>query len=137
MAAEVAASATDNGLLLPMLRKVRETTGRLAATTVVDAGYHSANNLAAAAGEATTLYVADPALGRKGRDPQGWVYHKDHFQYNPVSDSYVCPEGQRLGYAYSETRGLGRRRASTTAVSAGAAPTGGSVRPTAGGGVSG
>jgi transposase len=103
--AEVAASATDNDLLMPMLNTIQEMAGHLAEKTVLDAGYHSASNLEASQVAETDLYLADPALGRQA-SPQKWAYHKDHFEYDEEQDIYTCPEGRTLRYEYT-TQSIG------------------------------
>lgn len=99
--AEVVASATDTASLLPMLEEADESSGRRADVTIADAGYHSAQNVAAVEQAKREVYVADPALRRVGRSPEEWAYHKDHFTYDAGTDTYTCPRGQILRYAFS------------------------------------
>jgi transposase len=100
---EVAASATDNDLLMPMLETIEDVVGKLAEKTVLDAGYHSADNLDASQQVETDLYLADPELRRQA-GPQKWAYHKDHFEYEAEQDVYTCPAGQTLRYEYTTRR---------------------------------
>ncbi|MDM8000298.1 MAG: IS1182 family transposase [Dehalococcoidia bacterium] len=99
--AEVVASATDTASLLPMLQEAEESSGRRAEVSVADAGYHSAQNVAAVEGTERAVYMADPALRRTGRSPEDWAYHKDHFTYDAATDTYICPQGRMLRYAFS------------------------------------
>ena len=103
VASEVAASATDNDLLMTMLGTIEEMAGQLAEKTVLDAGYHSASNLDASQEVETDLYLADPELRRQAA-PQQWAYHKDHFAYDEEQDVYTCPAGQTLRYEYTAGR---------------------------------
>jgi len=103
VAAEAVADPTDSASLVPMLDAIQGNTGRLAQTTTADSGYHSADNLEALAQRPTTAYIADPKLRGK-RSPQRWAYHKDHFVYDRASDTYTCPAGQRLTYAFTQTK---------------------------------
>jgi len=96
VAAEVVAAATDNAQQVPMLQAVQENTGRLAEVTVLDGGYHSAENLEATQELPTDLYVADPELGRRG-GPHS-PFHKDAFRYEPETDTFLCPQGQKLTF---------------------------------------
>jgi len=100
VAADLVASATDNEQMVPMLQEIKDTAGRLADETTFDGGFHSATNLEAVANEPTEVYVPDPVMGRKGRSPARWAYHKDHFEYDPDPDTYHCPEGKTLSFAY-------------------------------------
>jgi len=100
VAADLVASATDNGQMVPMLQEIKDTAGRLAEETTLDGGFHSAANLEAVANEPTDVYVPDPVMGRKGRSSTRWPYHKDHFEHDPDTDTYRCPEGKALTFAY-------------------------------------
>lgn len=101
--AEVVASATDTASLLPMLQEAEESSGRPADVSLADAGYHSAQAVAALEQAGRKVYVADPALRRKGRSPEEWAYHKDHFRYDAETDTYTCPQGQVLRFAFLMT----------------------------------
>lgn len=98
VAAEVVAQATDNAQQVPLLQAVQENTGQLAEVTALDGGYHSAENLAATEGLPTDLYVADPEMGR--RTGSHTPFHKDMFGYEPDTDTFLCPQGQRLAFEH-------------------------------------
>jgi transposase len=110
VAADVVASATDTGQLLPMIREAEANTGRAAEATTADAGYHSAQNLAEVEKEGREVYVADPAAHRSGQAPEQWAYHKDHFIYEAGADCYRCPEGQELTFAYTMKARVGEEQ---------------------------
>ena len=57
-------------------------------------GYHSSTNLEKCAGREQA--VAMPEAARKW--PRSHPYHKERFTYNAASDSFTCPQGQRLKY---------------------------------------
>ena len=51
-------------------------------------------------------YVPRP---QRGSAVRGGFYRKDEFNYEPATDSFLCPAGQRLGvYSSSLLRGLKR-----------------------------
>ena len=102
--ADLVASATDNEQMIPMLQEIKDTAGQLAEETAFDGGFHSAANLEAIANEPTDVYVADPVMGRKGRSSPRWAYHKDHFEYDADADTYRCPEGKALSFAYQDVQ---------------------------------
>lgn len=98
VAAEVVAAATDNAQQGPMLQATQENTGRLAEVTALDGGYYAAQNLEAAEGLRTALYVTDPALQRAQAQPERERFHKDAFVYQMESDTFLCPAGQLLQF---------------------------------------
>lgn len=92
-AADVVTETTDAAQLLPMMDQARENTGQPAGTTLADAGYHSAPNLAGAAQRQQQVAMPE-AHERTLQDP----YHKEHFTYEPAMDQYRCPQGHLLGF---------------------------------------
>ena len=53
-------------------------------------------------------YVPRP---QRGSAVRGGFYRKDEFSYEPSTDSFLCPAGQRLGvYSLSLLRGLKRTK---------------------------
>ena len=97
-AAEVVNAAADSGQLIPMLENSEEMTGERVPLTLADGGYHTAANLEA--GERRGDVFVMPERYHAG--VQG-PYFKDRFIYDAATDSYVCPQGQRLPF-----RGLRR-----------------------------
>ena len=97
-AADVVNSAADAGQLIPMLEQAEEMIGESVPVTLADGGYHTAANLAAGA-QRGDLFVMPERYHPGVRGP----YFKDEFVYDPATDSYLCPQGQRLPF-----RGLRR-----------------------------
>lgn len=98
-AADVVNTASDTGQLVPMLQQVEEMTGERTPTTLADGGYHTAVNLEAGVRRGQTLVMGEH-YQKAVRNP----YFKDQFAYDQSSDSYLCPQGQRL-----LLRGFGHR----------------------------
>ena len=92
--AEVFTNPDDHDQLIPMLEQAEDTTARKAGLTVADAGYYSGTNLEAC--NYASLKVVIPENRPKAREHP---YHKDRFVYDEASDSYTCPQGQRLDFA--------------------------------------
>ena len=87
-----------------MLEQAEETIGEAVPVTLADGGYHTAANLAA--GERRgDLFVMPERYHPGVRGP----YFKDEFVYDAATDSYICPEGQRLPF-----RGLRRKNGNIT-----------------------
>ncbi len=98
-AADVVDTAADSGQLVPMLEQAEEMIGEPVPVTLADGGYHTAANLAA--GEQRGDLFVMPERYHPG--VQG-PYFKDKFVYDSATDSYICPQGQRLPF-----RGLRRK----------------------------
>jgi transposase len=88
----------DHGQLLPMLDAAEANCGRQAEVTLADAGYHSAENLEAAAQLGHTVIMPE-SQSRALASP----YHKDAFSYDASTDTYTCPQGRTLRYSTSRT----------------------------------
>ena len=99
-AVEVVNSASDCGQLAPMLVKAEEVTGQRVPVTLADGGYNTIANLEAGVHRGQTLVVAQ-RNHQKERNP----YFKDNFIFDPETNSYICPQGQRLPF-----RGLRRSK---------------------------
>ena len=64
---------------------------------MADRGYFKIEDLAACEQAGITAYVPRP---QRGTSVRGGFFRKDEFRYNPQSDTYLCPAGQRLGPRY-------------------------------------
>jgi hypothetical protein len=92
-AADVVNSASDTAQLVPMLEKSEETTGVRVPITLADGGYHTAANLQAGERRGDVLVMTE----RYHPGVQG-PYFKDRSVYDAATDSYLCPQGQRLPF---------------------------------------
>lgn len=90
---EVVQAANDQGQLQPMAEAAHAALG--VKTVVADAGYHARGQLAGCEQAGLTTYVPAPG-NRSGQAPQGEVYPKSDFTYNPAADTYRCPAGRTL-----------------------------------------
>jgi transposase len=95
VAADVFPAAADANLLVPMLDELCAMTGRQPQAAGADTGYFAMDAISEAARRGIDLYVPDGRLRRKD-GPDKNPYHKDHFVYDPASDTYTCPEGRTL-----------------------------------------
>ena len=95
-AADVVDSAADYGQLVPMLEQAEEVTGQRVELTLADGGYHSAANLVAGDQRGQRFVMPE----RYPKETQG-PYFKDQFSYDASTDSYLCPQGQRLSFSGS------------------------------------
>jgi transposase len=110
VAEDVVAQANDYGLLASMIDTVKETVGAVAATTLADKGYSSAEDLAEAEARGYEVLVNLP----KNVDPSGdkEPFHASRFAYNPEEDCCICPLGKKLRFLATKKarRGGGRLR---------------------------
>lgn len=92
-AVEVVNAASDFNQLVPMLQHAEEMTGKRVPVTLADGGYHTAANLEAGESRGQVMVMAERYQG-EAKDP----YFKDQFAYDAATDSYICPNGQRLPF---------------------------------------
>ena len=83
----------DDPQLVPMIEQAEETTGTKSEMTLADAAYHSGKGLEGCARRGQSVAMPDTRQQLLG-DP----YHKDRFTYDEHSDSFRCPQGQRLQF---------------------------------------
>ena len=92
------------GLLTQTAEPAKEILGVERIAVVADRGYFKIEDIEACETAGIDPYVPRPQRGpavRAGR------FRKDEFRYDPTSDSFVCPAGQRLHpYSFSLMRGL-------------------------------
>ena len=103
-AVDVVDQASDNGLLIPMMEGAEETTGTKAETTLADAGYFVGSDVEECARNGRQ--VAVPEAHQKSVDGP---YHKDRFVYDDSTDTYICPQGQKLNLYRSKQDADGNR----------------------------
>jgi transposase len=95
----------DAHQLLPLIAAAEANTDAAAIITLADAGYHSGANLVACEEESHRVVMPE-SQARALQSP----YHKDAFTYDPDSDAYTCPRGEKLRYAGMKSdRGKERR----------------------------
>jgi transposase len=92
-AADVVNTAADSGQLIPMVEQAEEMTGERTEITLADGGYHTAANLEVGEGRGQR-FVMPERYHEEVRGP----YFKDRFVYDTMTDSYLCPHGQRLPF---------------------------------------
>ncbi len=93
--ADVVACAGDTNQLLPMVQEAEAMTGQRAVAVTADTAYFAMPDLEAVQRLGMEPYVPDRRERRADRPAQN-PYHKEHFVYDPASDTYCCPLGQTL-----------------------------------------
>src|SRR5919205_1010350 len=101
---QVTNQVLDMGLLTETAAPAKEVLGVETIDAVADKGYFKIEDIEACENAGIVPYVPRP---QRGPSVKAGLFRKDEFHYDPSSDSYVCPAGQRL-YPYSSSllRGL-------------------------------
>jgi transposase len=86
---------SDNAQLVPMLEETRANLGAVAAETVGDGGYASAQQLGEAQARGYEVLLA-PGVETGGA--KRGAYASAKFAYNREKDEVICPQGQRLKF---------------------------------------
>lgn len=116
---EVTQAGSDYQQLTPAMDRLEQTGPRAPDQVVVDGGYISSANIVAMAHRGIDLVGPEPqshaaeANRRKSYQHRGVSpeYEAPLFRYDPATNTYVCPQGQRLTYdAKYERDGTRRSR---------------------------
>ena len=101
---QVTNQVVDMGLLTETATAAKEALGVETIEAVADKGYFKIEDIEACEKAGIVPYVPRP---QRGPSVKAGLFRKDEFQYDPASDSYICPAGQRLHpYSSSLLRGL-------------------------------
>jgi transposase len=114
---EVSQNAADNDYLSIMAIAAKETLEVEKINACADAGYFDSIDIKKCEDNKVRPYVPIPAqkVSKKINVPQPKYYH-DKFKYDEQTDSYCCPEGNRLQFYYkTKKRGKTFRIYRTTA----------------------
>jgi transposase len=97
---------SDNAPWVPMLEETKANLGKVAAETVADGGYASAEQLGEAQDKGYEVRVA-PGV-ETGGEKRG-EYDSAKFAYDRARDEVICPQGQRLGFEGIRKKGKQKR----------------------------
>jgi transposase len=101
---QVTNQVVDMGLLTQTAEPAKEVLGVETIEVVADKGYFKIEDIEACEKAGMVPYVPRP---QRGPSVKAGLFRKDEFQYDAVSDAYVCPAGQKLHpYSSSLLRGL-------------------------------
>jgi transposase len=96
VAAEISTEVNDAHHLVPMLDKVQQELGSVAAETVADSGYWTGEQLQQA--EKNNYAVIVSLDSAEARNKIGGDYNASKFTYDRSRDCVICPTGQVLQY---------------------------------------
>ena len=97
VAFEVTNAGSDLGLLAQTAGAAKEALGVDVIEVVADRGYYKGEDIQACEQAGITAYVARPQRGSAVRDG---LFRKEEFAYNAETDTYRCPNQQRLQRMY-------------------------------------
>jgi transposase len=101
---QVTNQVVDMGLLAQTAEPAKEVLGVERIAVVADRGYFKIEDIEACEKAGIDPYVPRP---QRGPSVRAGLFRKDEFRYDPTSDSFLCPAGQRLHpYSSSLMRGL-------------------------------
>jgi len=101
---QVTNQVVDMGLLTQTAEPAREILGVEQIAVAADRGYFKIEDIEACEQAGMEPYVPRP---QRGPSVKAGLYRKDEFSYDPATDSFLCPAGQRLHpFSSSLLRGL-------------------------------
>ena len=101
---QVTNQVVDMGLLTETAAPAKEVLGVEQIAVVADRGYFKIEDIEACEKAGMEPYVPRP---QRGPSVRAGLFRKDEFEYDPESDTVLCPGGQRLQpYSSSLLRGL-------------------------------
>lgn len=101
VAAATGNNSDDSANFTPMVKQSQDNVGSEIGKVLVDGGYYSKRNLKYAIEGGLDLYMP---TGKGSSVPVG-KFGREDFLYDPSSDSYLCPTGEKLRYKCRRTRG--------------------------------
>jgi hypothetical protein len=95
---------TDTTCLIPHLKALKKSLGRLPPTIGADAGYGSEENYAFLEKKRIRVFVKYNMFRRDGeRSFRKQVYRKENMPYDEEHDRYRCPAGHHLTFHHAQT----------------------------------
>lgn len=99
--AEAVSDATDIDQFARQIDQANEQMGKSCNTACADAGYAHTAELEKI--EKQEIAVIVPSQRQALHEDEG-LFSKHHFAYDADKDCYVCPEGHRLGYQFTDKK---------------------------------
>jgi len=98
---DVVSENNDIHQFAEQVEQANETLGKKCQAACADAGYSDVDELEKIDEQGIKVVVPSQkqALKEKKEDP----FDKSHFEYDPVNDCYICPQGHARKYSYTNT----------------------------------
>jgi len=102
---DISSERSDELTLLPLLTRMEKGLGARHKNVTTDAGYESEENYKGLAERGQTAYIKPQNYEKsKKRKYKSNVYLRENMPYDPVKDTYTCPNGNTFSYAYTTKR---------------------------------
>jgi len=88
--------AKENGEMLGLIAEHERNTGAKVETVVADSQYGTVENFRTCGELGIRPHMADLSLTQKGTGRRKGIFPESRFTYDPATDTYTCPAGQRL-----------------------------------------
>ena len=99
---DVITTGSDRHQLTRMAKQAREAMGVEGLTAVADRGYYTSDEILACEQAGITPVLPRPQTGNKRLKG---LFGRDHFHYEPDSNSYRCPAGESLIWRFRSIEG--------------------------------
>lgn len=111
---EVTNLPDDHEHLLPVARAAKQALGAESVELVADKGYYSGEEVKKCEDEGIVTYIPKARVSPKLKKE---LFTKDDFRYDPLTDTYTCPEGAKLNRRFTtpERDGVRQRYYRTSA----------------------
>lgn len=86
----------ENGQLFSLLEQHEANTGCTVATVVADKQYGTAENFRACYERGIGSHMGDLQASQRDHGGRAGIFREEDFIYDPETDTYTCPAGQRL-----------------------------------------
>jgi len=86
----------ENGEMMPLIAEHERNTGAKVETAVADSQYGTVENYRECAQRGIRPHMADLSQTQKGTGRRKGIFPESAFTYDPATDTYTCPGGQRL-----------------------------------------
>ncbi len=101
VACDVTTECNDKKQLIPMIDLTEKNIESEVNVCKADSGYHSGENLSQLSKREMKALIDDPYKQRLNNE--NFIYDKINFPYDPETDSYTCPEGNKLNLVSSKS----------------------------------
>lgn len=105
-------NASDREQLAEIIRQAESNTENLTQAILADGGYASYENYEHLACNNKTILIPDQEKETESLKAAADPYHRNHFRYDEINDTYICPEGKPLpfyrNYEHAKNKQKGR-----------------------------
>ena len=102
---DISAERADMATLIPLLERMEKGSGKKHENITADAGYESEENYKTLKSRNQTAYIKPANYERsKKRKYKTNTYLRENMAYDPVCDTYTCPQGNLFSFTYTTKR---------------------------------